>query len=127
LSTRADQAGPAARLAEGMTTANSAHPSAPGRVLTRWAAWGLALLIPSVLAAAIAAVSTYQGSRCVEYNECPRVPGALVYGSLLTAVSAGLAALLWPRRRGTVARTWAVVLQWSAQVLLVLLILSYGS
>jgi hypothetical protein len=57
----------------------------------------------------------------------PRVPGALVYGSLLTAVSAGLAALLWPRRRGTVARTWAVVLQWSAQVLLVLLILSYGS
>ncbi|WP_225837227.1 hypothetical protein [Streptomyces sp. NK08204] len=109
------------------TTVNPVRPPAPGRTLTRWSAWGLALLLPSVLAAAIAALSTYQGTRCAEYNECPRIPGALVHGSLVTAVVAGLAALVWPRRRWTGARAWTVVLQWSAQVLLVLLILGYGS
>ncbi|MFF7971860.1 hypothetical protein [Streptomyces sp. NPDC007905] len=109
-----------------MTTAHSTRPPAPGRALTRWSAWGLALLIPSVLLAAIAALSTERGSRCVAYDECPQVPGALVYGSLAAAVVAGLAALLWPRRGWTDGRTWAVALQWAAQVLVVLLILSYG-
>ncbi|MFJ3233523.1 hypothetical protein [Streptomyces sp. NPDC086787] len=109
-----------------MTTANSARPPAPGHALTRWSAWGLALLIPSVLAAALAALSTYRGGRCFEYGGCHQVPGTLVYGSLVTAVAAGLAALLWPRRHRPGARTCAVLLQWSAQVLLVLLILGYG-
>lgn len=109
-----------------MTTANAARHSAPGRALTRWSAWGLALLIPSVLATALAALSTYRGSRCAVYGECRQVSGSLVYGSLVTAVAAGLAALVWPRRRLPGVRTWAVLLQWSAQVLLVLLILGYG-
>lgn len=45
-----------------------------------------------------------RGIRCITYNECPQVPGALVYGSFLTAVAAGLL----------------------AQSLLALVILSYG-
>ncbi|MEU1403289.1 hypothetical protein ABZ471_13180 [Streptomyces sp. NPDC005728] len=109
-----------------MTTLNHPQPPRPGHALTRWSAWGLALLIPSVLLAAIATLATERGTRCVTYDECPQVPGALVYGSLLTAVAAGLAALVWPRHRLPAGRTWAVVLQWSAQVLLILLILSYG-
>ncbi|MGJ5753691.1 hypothetical protein FB563_1829 [Streptomyces puniciscabiei] len=110
-----------------MTTANSVRPPAPGRALTRWSAWGLVLLVPSVLAAAIATLATEQGTRCFEYNECRPIPGALTAGCLITAVGAGVAALVWPRRRWTGGRTWAVVLQWSAQVLLVLLVLSSGA
>ncbi|MFI5683729.1 hypothetical protein [Streptomyces sp. NPDC051636] len=101
--------------------------TAADRRLTRWSAWGLVLLIPSVLLSALAALSSERGTRCVEYNECPQVPGALVYGCFLSALAAGVLAGLWPRGRGTPGRTWAVVLQWSAQALLSLLILSYGA
>jgi hypothetical protein len=110
-----------------MTTPTHPLPPIPGRTLTRWSAWGLALLLPGILFTSIAVLSTERGTRCVTNGECPQVPGALVYGSLMTAVVAGLAALVWPRRTWTGARTWAVVLQWTAQALLMLLILSYGA
>ncbi|MGW3146572.1 hypothetical protein ACWDG1_18175 [Streptomyces sp. NPDC001177] len=109
-----------------MTTAKRPQAPAPGRFLTRWSVWGLALLIPTVFLSAIGVAATERGTRCITYNECPQVPGALVYGTFLTAVAAGLLALAWPRRRGTKGRAAAVVLQWSAQSLLALVILSYG-
>jgi hypothetical protein len=70
-------------------------------------------------------LASVRGSRCItDGAECSGVPGTLLYGCFWTAVVAGVTALLWPRTRWTGARVGIVVAQWTAQALLICLILS---
>lgn len=80
-----------------------------------------------VVLSSVLALAGERGSRCLTYgDQCSQVPGVLLYGCFWTAVAAGLAALLWPRARWTGARLGTVVVQWTAQVVLAFLILSYA-
>ncbi|MGP4086873.1 hypothetical protein [Streptomyces sp. KR55] len=95
------------------------------RQLTRWSVAGLLLLLPTVVLAWIAVLSTERGGRCLMYGEqCSGIPGGVLYGFFWAAVVLGVLALLWPRTRWTPARAGAVLLQWGAQLTLGTLILS---
>ncbi|MGW7528503.1 hypothetical protein [Streptomyces sp. NPDC054783] len=97
------------------------------RSIRRWSGWGLGLLLPMIVLSVVPVLASVRGSRCVtDGDECSHVPGILLYGCFWTAVAAGLVALLWPRGRWTGARRGAVVMQWTAQVTLAFLILSYA-
>ncbi|MFF4699904.1 hypothetical protein [Streptomyces chattanoogensis] len=104
---------------------NTAPQPAAARGVTGWSVAGLVLLVPTVVVAWIAVLSTYRGSRCLTYgDQCSTVPGGALYGCFGVALAAGLLALVWPRARWTGARTGAVLLQWGAQLTLGALILS---
>ncbi|MFF3329131.1 hypothetical protein ACFYWX_06135 [Streptomyces sp. NPDC002888] len=103
---------------------NTAQPSAD-RHLTGWSVAGLVLLLPTVVVAWLAVLSTERGSRCLTYGEqCSTVPGTVLYGVFYASLAAGVVALAWPRTRWTPARSGAVALQWGAQLTLGALILS---
>lgn len=80
-----------------------------------------------VVLSSVLALAGERGSRCLMYGEeCSQVPGALLSGCFWTAAAAGVAALLWPRARWTGVRIAIVVVQWTVQVVLTFLILSYA-
>ncbi|BBC93977.1 hypothetical protein [Streptomyces griseofuscus] len=59
------------------------------------------------------------------YGEgCSTIPGSALYAAFWLALAAGVAALAWPRARGTYSRAWAVCVQWGAQLALGAMILS---
>ncbi|MEU6590250.1 hypothetical protein ABZ923_13715 [Streptomyces sp. NPDC046881] len=91
------------------------------------AGWGLGLLLPMVFFCSLVAFTSERAGGCLTYGEdCPAVPGWLLYGSFWVSLVAGGAALVWPRARWTGARIGAVLVQWGAQLLLAALILSYA-
>lgn len=97
------------------------------RRLRRWSGWGLGLLLPMVVLSIVLVLAGERGSRCLTYGEeCSPVPDVLLYGCFWTTVATGLAATAWPRARWTGARLATVVVQWTAQVVLAFLILSYA-
>ncbi|BBC33340.1 hypothetical protein SGFS_046340 [Streptomyces graminofaciens] len=108
----------------------SASPTWPdlsrsSRRITLWAALGLILLVPMVLMSFFVTLWTERGSRCFTYGEtCPTIPGEVLYGFFWASVAAGLVAAVWPRTRWMSARSGAVILQWTLQVVLCLIILS---
>ncbi|MHB9859002.1 hypothetical protein [Streptomyces sp. YIM S03343] len=109
------------------TTSATTHQQDTDRGLRKWSGWGLGLLLPMVVLSCVPVLASGRGSRCITYgDECSAVPGAFLYGCFWTAVVAGLTALLWPRARWTGARAGIVVVQWTAQVVLACLILSYA-
>ncbi|MFF1453262.1 hypothetical protein ACFVYF_34785 [Streptomyces sp. NPDC058274] len=106
-------------------TPSTANPQPAHRALSLWAGWGLGLLVPTVVLAWIAVLSGERGSNCLMNGEqCSPVPGSLLYGLFWGALALGVLALALPRTRPTWARSWAVFLQWSAQLTLGALILS---
>ncbi|MFF0745521.1 hypothetical protein ACFYVL_34485 [Streptomyces sp. NPDC004111] len=108
------------------TTQPSAAPQpVSSRAVTGWSVAGLVLLVPTVAVAWIAVLATSRGSRCLTYGEqCSTVPGGALSGLFALSLVAGLVALCWPRSRGTGARVGVVLLQWGAQLVLGVLILS---
>ncbi|MER0444054.1 hypothetical protein ABR738_05650 [Streptomyces sp. Edi4] len=104
---------------------NTAPQPAVARFVTGWSIAGLVLLVPTVVVAWIAVLSTERGTGCLMYGEqCSTVPGEALYGCFWVALVAGLLALVWPRARWAGARTGAVLVQWGSQLTLGLLILS---
>lgn len=104
---------------------NPAPQLAAGRVVTRWSVVGLVLLVPTVVVASIAVLTSRRAGLCLTYGEhCSTVSGEALYGCFWGALAAGLLALVWPRVRWTGARVGVVLLQWGAQITLGALILS---
>ncbi|MEU2711139.1 hypothetical protein [Streptomyces sp. NPDC007205] len=100
-------------------------PQQKDRFITGWAVAGLLALLPIVVLSWVVVLSGERGTMCLMYGEqCSAIPGSAPYGAFWLALSAGLAALVWPRARRTCARLWAVFLQWSAQLTLGAMILS---
>ncbi|MEV1063349.1 hypothetical protein [Streptomyces sp. NPDC050263] len=95
------------------------------RLLVGWAVAGLVSLLPTVVLAWLAAVSTERGGRCLMSGEqCSTIPGSALYAVFWLSVAAGLTALVRPRARWTYARLGAVLVQWGAQLTLGAMILS---
>ncbi|MFG2882906.1 hypothetical protein ACGFYV_11490 [Streptomyces sp. NPDC048297] len=104
---------------------NPAPQPSSARLVTGWSVAGLVLLLPTVVVAWIAVLSTDRGTRCLMYGEqCSTVPGDALYGCFSGALAAGVLALAWPRARWAGARAWVVLLQWCTQITLGALILS---
>ncbi|WP_329411969.1 hypothetical protein OG802_18740 [Streptomyces sp. NBC_00704] len=104
---------------------NTAPQSGAARAVTGWSVAGLVLLVPSVVMAWLAVVSTPRGGNCLMYGEeCSTVPHEALEGCFWFALAVGLLALVWPRTRWTGARTGTVLVQWGAQLTLIALILS---
>ncbi|MEV5283501.1 hypothetical protein [Streptomyces sp. NPDC051994] len=104
---------------------NTVPQPTTSRALTVWSLAGIVLLVPTVVIAGVAVLSTQRGSRCATYGEqCSTVPGEALYGCFGVALAAGLVALVWPRARWTDARFGTVLVQWGAQLTLGALILS---
>ncbi|MFY4721409.1 hypothetical protein [Streptomyces sp. LaBMicrA B280] len=100
-------------------------PRQKDRLISGWAIAGLLLLLPIVVLSWAVVLSGERGTRCVMYGEgCSTVPGSALYGAFSLALVAGIAALVWPRGRGTYSRAWAVCVQWGAQLTLGAMILS---
>ncbi|MEU3030458.1 hypothetical protein ACPCBC_17315 [Streptomyces incarnatus] len=95
------------------------------RFISGWAIAGLVLLLPIVVLSWAVALSGERGTACLMYGEgCSAIPGSALYTAFWLALAAGVAALVWPRGRGTYSRAWAVVVQWGAQLTLGAMILS---
>ncbi|WP_327713227.1 hypothetical protein OG912_38555 (plasmid) [Streptomyces sp. NBC_00464] len=55
---------------------NPAPQPAAARVVTKWSVAGLVLLVPTVVVASIAVLTSHRGSLCLTYGEqCSTVPG----------------------------------------------------
>ncbi len=126
--TTARVADPAAAPATATATATATAGRGPSsRRLTGLAVAGLVLLVPVVLVAWLLVLASDHGSQCLMYGApCSPVPGELLWALFHVALGSGLLALTWPRTQGKSARCGVVVLQWGAQLLLGLLILTYA-
>ncbi|MFP3992277.1 hypothetical protein U9R90_33380, partial [Streptomyces sp. E11-3] len=109
------------------TPTPTALPQPDSRILTRWAAWGLGLLLPTVIASWFLVLSTEQGSACLMRGGCNTPPAAAYWGPFWAALVLGVAALCWTRKGPQRLRAGVVVTQWAAQLTLAAVILSYGS
>ncbi|MFD7711576.1 hypothetical protein [Streptomyces sp. NPDC059786] len=95
------------------------------RLLAVGAVTGLIMLLPIVVLAWLAVLSTDRGTGCLMYGEgCSDVPGGLLWALFWTALTAGVTAVVWAPDRWPAARTGTVLLQWGAQVTLAALIMS---
>jgi hypothetical protein len=106
------------------TTPHSAAPD-PHRTISLWAGLGLVLLLPMVGGSYVLSLLGEQAGRCLMYGEgCSTVPDGVLHALFWSAVALGLTAAALPRTRWTSARYGAVILQWCAQTVLCLLIVS---
>ncbi|MFG2879731.1 hypothetical protein ACGFYU_32765 [Streptomyces sp. NPDC048337] len=90
---------------------------------------GLCLLIPSLIAAFVAVLSSPRAGRCITYGEgcAPGAPGTWVVWAVGITLVAGLLAVSWPARRLPFAgaRAWMTGLQITAHTAALLCILSH--
>jgi hypothetical protein len=117
-----------------MNETASAEPSAADtpdaahdRRLRTAAKVGVALLIPTAIISIVLSLMTERAADCVMYgNQCSSTPGAVIWGAFLASAALGVYAASCPRKRlpFPTARSWAVKLQWVAQLTMAMLLLT---
>ncbi|OPF72940.1 hypothetical protein VT50_0229425 [Streptomyces antioxidans] len=107
--------------------ADEAADAAHDRRVRTVAKVGLALLVPMAVVSIVLALMTERAADCVMYgNQCSSVPGPVIFASFLASAGFGVFAVGCPRERLPFpsARSWAVKLQGSAQVMMAMLLLT---
>ena len=93
----------------------------------RTAAKAGALLLPTALISILLSLTTERAGRCLTYGEqCSATPGWAIFGALLASAALGIYAASCPQERlpFPTARSWAVKLQWLAQLVMAMMLLT---
>ncbi|MGR3934774.1 hypothetical protein [Streptomyces sp. BRA346] len=117
-----------------MNETASAEPSAADtpdaghdRRLRTAAKVGVGLLIPTAIISIVLSLMTERAADCITNgNQCSAIPGPVIFGAFLVSAALGLFAASCPQQRlpFSTARSWAVKLQWLAQLTMAMLLLA---
>jgi len=117
-----------------MNETASAEPSAAetpdaahDRNLRSAAKAGVALLLPTAFISILLSLTTERAADCIMYgNQCSGTPGWVIFGAFLVSAALGIYAASCPRRwlPFPTARSLAVTLQWFAQFMMAMMLLT---
>ncbi|EFL23259.1 hypothetical protein SSOG_02973 [Streptomyces himastatinicus ATCC 53653] len=108
-------------------SAAEAPDAAHDRRLRTAAKVGVGLLIPTAIISIILSLMTERAADCImNGNRCSSIPAPVIFGAFLVSATLGLFAASCPRGRlpFPTARSWAVKLQWLAQLTMAMLLLA---